>query len=276
MSDKNSGLQTPKAMEEKRQALEREMQEEITLDGLAGDWKLYQRRRGHRYSTEDLLTAWYAMQEAVAAPTEMLDLGTGIGSVGLTVAWHFTCAKLTGIEAQAVSFRLLRENVWVNGVTDRTTLLHGDLRDVARTLPRKFQLVTGSPPYFDINKGVVAADSQKAHARFELRGDVSDYCKAAKVTLEDGGRFVFCFPTNQIERALKGVEESGLFVCKRRDVIPRVGIAPLFSLVSCAHEPQAPIIERPLTVRGENGRRTDEMNAVRIDLGMPTTDRPTD
>ncbi len=267
-------MKSPEALEAKRLALEAELGEEITLDGLAGEWKIYQRRRGHRYSTDDLLTAWYAIVCAPPAVPEMLDLGTGIGSVGLTCAWHFRAATYTGIEAQAISFRLLRENVWANDMESRSMIDHGDLREVAPVLGRTFALVTGSPPYFDVKKAVPAADSQKAHARFELRGDVSDYCRAAKRTLASGGRFVFCFPTNQLARALDGARASGLFVHRRRDVIPRAGIPALFSLVCCAHEPGSEEIEPPLCVRDAQGRRTEEMNAVRVALGMPMKDRP--
>ncbi len=258
-------------LEEKRLALEAELGEEITLDMLSGDWVIYQRRRGHRYSTDDLLTAWYAIKYAPPSVTKTLDLGTGIGSVGLTCAWHFREAHYTGIEAQEISYRLLRENVWANRVEDRTRIIHGDLRDVR--IDELFPLVTGSPPYFDVKKAVPAADSQKAHARFELRGDVSDYARAAKAMLAPSGRFIFCFPTNQLQRALDGATAAGLHIHRRRDVIPRTNIAPLFSLVACAHEPAEEIIEPPLTVRDENGRRTDEMNAVRTDLDMPLKDR---
>jgi tRNA1Val (adenine37-N6)-methyltransferase len=54
-------------------------------------------------------------------------------------------------------------------------------------LPDRFDLVTGSPPYWDVSEGVVPADSQKAHARFELRGDIGDYALAARAALADGG-----------------------------------------------------------------------------------------
>ena len=51
-------------------------------DCLAGDWKIFQLRRGHRYSTDDLLTAWYAVSaclEAGRTPVRVLDLGCGTG-----------------------------------------------------------------------------------------------------------------------------------------------------------------------------------------------------
>src|SRR5262249_54996094 len=66
----------------RRAELSAELGHSMTLDGLTRDFKIFQRRRGHRHSTDDLLTAWYAVTHAPPRPIEtLLDLGTGIGSV---------------------------------------------------------------------------------------------------------------------------------------------------------------------------------------------------
>lgn len=270
-----------------RRALENEFAERITLDALTGPegldgrhpfhddggneagWLIAQRRRGHRHSIDDVLTAWYALQ--ISPPVkEHLDLGTGIGTVGLLTLWGMgVAARLTCVEAQQTSFRLLRANLDANELSHRVEALHGDLRDLA--LGRKFPLITGSPPYFPANAGVVPQDSQKAHARFELRGDVSDYAKAAVAHLTDDGWFVLCFPTPQKSRALNGIADAGLAVVRIRDVIPRGTLAPLFSLFACRHASptDASILEEPpLIVRETCGRLTAEMAAVRRVFGF--------
>jgi len=149
-----------------------------TIDRITRDWQMIQRRRGHRHSTDDLLTGWYAAENGPGA-SRILDLGAGIGSVGLLALWRSPGATLTSIEAQDVSFDLLQRNVELNALSSRVRTIHGDLRDFQSDLA-SFDLVTGSPPYFDPKAGIIPADSQKAHARFELRGDVRDYCTTAR------------------------------------------------------------------------------------------------
>jgi len=78
--------------------------DELTVDQLTAAWTITQRRRGHRHSTDDLLTGWYASEKAPGR-TRLLDLGTGIGSVGLLALWRAPDATLTAIEAQETSFR---------------------------------------------------------------------------------------------------------------------------------------------------------------------------
>jgi tRNA1Val (adenine37-N6)-methyltransferase len=239
------------------------MTDELTRDQLTRDFYVYQRRRGHRTSVDDLLTAWYATQKVPSPPRTMLDLGTGIGSVALYLAWVFRDASLTAIEVQDVSFGLLEKNIAMNNVAAR--LIHGDLRELGAG---EFDLVTGSPPYFDVKTGIVSADSQRAGARFELRGDVRDYCRAAKRNVAAAGRFVFCFPTAQRDRALAAARDAGLHVLSVRDVIPRSGLSPLFTLFACAHSGDETIVEEPFHVRDERGEHTDEMTAARAVFGM--------
>jgi len=271
---------------EERQRLEQELGERITLDALTGPngldrepwrddaggeagWLIAQRKKGHRHSADDVLTAWYALQVSPKV-TEHLDLGTGIGTVGLLTLWGMgEGARLTCVEAQEISYRLLQSNLDANGLRHRVDCFHGDLRDLA--LEKKFPLVTGSPPYFPTSAGVVPKDSQKAHARFELRGDVSDYAKAAVKHLAPGGWFVLCFPSPQKQRALDGIAAAGLAVVRLRDVIPRETLPALFTLFACRHrgEVDHPMwIEEPLVVREESGRLSAEMAAVRRGFGF--------
>lgn len=242
--------------------------DELTIDALTGGWSIAQRKKGHRHSTDDLLTGWYAV-EVVPDARHILDLGAGLGSVGLIALWRSPHATLVAIEAQDVSYELLAGNIARNGLGERVRAIHGDLREVR--LPERFDLVTGSPPYWDVSEGVVPADAQKAHARFELRGDVRDYALAARAALAAGGRFVFCFPTVQRDRAERACAAADLALVRSRDVIPRAGAAPLFTLFACrriedpgeSHEHEPPHV-----VRDADGRPTAMHLAARATLGF--------
>lgn len=278
---------TQSRWQQERQRLESELGEKITLDALTGPngltpservqddagesagWLIAQRRGGHRHSADDVLTAWYALQVSLPVQ-EHLDLGTGIGTVGLLTLWAMGPeARLTCVEAQEISYKLLLSNIEANGLRQRVDCSHGDLRELV--LHRKFPLITGSPPYFPQGTGVLPQDSQKAHARFELRGDVGDYAKAAVSHLAAGGWFVLCFPSSQKQRALDGIAAAGLTVVRMRDVIPRETLPPLFTLFACqlvGESDSEVMVEAPLTVRLKNGRLSGEMAGVRRVFGF--------
>jgi tRNA1(Val) A37 N6-methylase TrmN6 len=244
-----------------------------TLDAFAGHWRLFQLRHGHRYSTDDLLAAWYAVtncRDRGLTPKNTLDLGCGIGSVGLFVAWSFPKTRLTGIEAQEVSARLARRSIRYNGLADRAEVREGDLRT---GVPEgAFDLVTGSPPYWDPEAGTLSDAPQKAPCRFEQRGGVEDYCMAAASALAPQGLFALVMDGRQRERVVAGAREAGLAILSIRDVIPRAGKDTLMVLAAMTHAgtaTEAPREEPPLILRERDGARTDEFRAIRLQMGMP-------
>lgn len=207
-----------------------ELEKGETLDALSGNFRIYQYTDGHRFSTDDILVAWFATSHAIRAE-RILDLGSGIGSVAMTAAWRLPSAKFTTLEAQERSIRLARKSVKYNRLEDRFDLRLGDLRDEGALAPdEKFDVVMGSPPYFPLTDGVLSEHPQKIECRFEARGDVRDYCARAAKHLAPGGMFFVVFPKNQEARLLEGVERAGLAVLRSRAVVFREGEAPLLSL----------------------------------------------
>ena len=133
----------------------------------------------------------------------------------------------------------------------------------------RFPLITASPPYFPIGTGSLPEDSQKTHARFELRGDVGDYARAAIRHITDDGLFVFCFPFQQKSRRIKLVTEVGFRIMTIRDVVPTKSKPALFSLYCASLNFTGAVTEeKPLIVALEDGRYTPEMMAIQATRGF--------
>lgn len=243
---------------------------------LAGDWRIFQRIDGHRWSLDDLATAHYAARAAAETdgrdPESFADLGCGIGAVLLMLAWRFPAARGVGIEAQGVSVSLARRTIRWNGVGDRIEVLEGDLRE-ARALAADptFDLVTGTPPYLPAGTASESDRVQRGPCRIEHRGGIEDYCRAARDLLRPEGRFVACAGGPGPERGDAAGRAAGFAVEACRPVVPRSGKAPLFWLFRFADPARvtATAVEPPLVVRDARGRRTEEFTALRADMGMP-------
>jgi tRNA1Val (adenine37-N6)-methyltransferase len=237
---------------------------------LAGDWRILQRTDGHRFSLDDLVTAHLAASVCPASlpGARVLDLGCGIGSVLLYLAWRFPQARCLGVEAQELSAGMAMRSVAWNGVEARCQVRLGDFRDPA-VLDGTFDLVTGTPPYFPRGAGVESPASQRAHCRFEHRGGVEDYCATAARVLAPGAPFVGCAAASQRARVVDGARAAGLGVERWREVIPRAGKPPLIGLFVLRRGAATAADEPPLVVRDRRGRRTPEFAAMRAALGMP-------
>jgi len=240
------------------------------LGRLAGDWWILQRRDGHRWSLDDLASAWFATEPGKPPPRRVCDLGCGIGTVLLLVAWRHPAASVVGVEAQEMSADLARRSIARNGAEDRCEVRRGDLRD-PRVVPEgaAFDLVTGTPPYLPPGTGSASDRPQRAPARLELRGGIEDYASAAARLLAPGGRFAGCAPASP-DRLAAAARGAGMRIARWRWVVPREGKDGLFLLhemVRGAGDPPAP--EPPLVVRDRHGARTPEMERIRSDFGFP-------
>ena len=248
---------------------------DLTDDAVTADYRLFQRRRGHRYSLDDVLTAAEAVRAAPDAAT-VADLGTGIGSVLHMVAWKLPEARLVGIERQAISFELLRRNVERNGLGGRVHIVHGDLREPALLdgLPfAPFDLVTGTPPYFPVGTATASPDPQRAAARVELHGGLEDYLASAARLLAPDGRLVLCVPALSAERLLRAAGKHGFVPLRRLDAWPRATAAgPLFSVwtLGLAGAYAGPRLQRPepFVARDAQGRRTPAYRRLRAFFGL--------
>jgi tRNA1Val (adenine37-N6)-methyltransferase len=253
-----------------------EVGKDETLDAISGHFRLFQLRDGHRFSTDDVLTAWYGTSWCPTALTA-LDLGSGIGSVGMIAAWRLPGARFVTIEAQEESVQLARKSARYNGLEGRYDIRQGDFRDPALiAADEKFNLVLGSPPYFPSGSGIEGNHPQKIACRFELRGDITDYCAVASVHLAIGGFFACVFPTDQIARVELAATKAGLSIVRRRPVVLREGDAPLISLFGmflAAHLPasirEQAWVEPPLIIRRKDGSVHPEYAAVKLSIGFP-------
>lgn len=245
-----------------------------TLDFISGHFRIFQYERGHRFSTDDVLVAWYGTQWAPRVG-RAADLGSGIGSVALIAAWRLPGARFVTVEAQRESIRLARKSVRYNGLEDRFRLIEGDLRD--RSLfagEEAFDLVFGSPPYWETGTASEPSSVQAVHARIELRGSIDDYASAAERLLASGGLFAFVMPASDTRRSLDALDRAALIRVRSRDVIFREGETPRVTLFAATHREDLPpsfrpFTEQPLIIRQRDGSLHPEYAVIRLGFGYP-------
>jgi tRNA1Val (adenine37-N6)-methyltransferase len=247
-----------------------------TLDAISGHFRIFQFRDGHRFSTDDVLIAWYGTTWA-SSPTRVLDLGSGVGSVGMIAAWRLPAARFVTVEAQAESVRLAAKSAAYNGLLDRYEIRHADFREPsAFVTDEQFDLALGSPPYFPPGSGIPSDDSQRVACRFELRGDIRDYALVAAGRLAPGGLFACAFPDVDCGRVEEAATAAGMTIVRRRPVVFREGERPLIALFAMMRGADLPShmhgrtwVEPPLVIRCADGQVHPEYAAVKLAVGFP-------
>ena len=200
--------------------------------------------------------------------------------VGMIAAWRLPGARFVTVEAQEESVRLARKSAAWNGIEDRYEIRTGDFRspDVIGA-DERFDLVLGSPPYFPLGTGVEGDHPQKVACRFEVRGNIADYCATAARHLGHGGFFACVFPITPDEqeaRVREGAVAAGLTIVRRRPVVLREGERPLLGLFGMMRSGDLPErvrhqtwSEPPLIIRASDGSVHPEYSAVKPSFGFP-------
>jgi tRNA1(Val) A37 N6-methylase TrmN6 len=147
-------------------AIPRDLAPEVTEDGfLGGQVRLRQPAKGYRAAIDPVFLA--AAVPAVAGE-KALDMGAGVGTAALLLAWRVPGLRVTGVEIDPSLLKLATENARLNHLEDRVEFMVGDLsRPPSRLVPGSFNHVLANPPYLEPGRADASPDLGRAGARIE-------------------------------------------------------------------------------------------------------------
>lgn len=167
--------------------------DDTTLDAfLGGQLSILQPRRGYRAGLDAVLLA-ATVASSPGRAVSVLDVGAGVGTVGLAVARRLADTRVVSLEQNPALAELARRNAAHNALGDRVTVVQGDVLAPAADLARlgvaadAFDHVLANPPYHAEGRGTRATDPAKAHAHVMPDGDLGAWLRViARVTVPGG------------------------------------------------------------------------------------------
>ncbi|WP_051689920.1 tRNA1(Val) (adenine(37)-N6)-methyltransferase [Pelobacter seleniigenes] len=236
---------------------------EETLDDLSlGGIRLLQARNGYRYSLDPILLADFA---AVRKGDRAVDLGTGNGILALLLGRLYAVGEVVAIERQEALAERARRNVGLNDMSARIQVVCGDLREVCRQLPAAgYDLVVSNPPFRKLNSGRIAPNDERAMARHELAGGVTDFIMAAARLLKHGGRFALIHLAERLAEICADMKTAGLEPKRMRLVHSTLGDeAKLVLLEGRKGAKPGLLVAGPLVLYNSKGGSRDYTDEVR-------------
>lgn len=189
---------------------------------------------------------------------DVLDLGAGVGAVGLCVAARVPGCTITGIELQPALAALAERNAVLNDAADRVrTVVH----DLAHPLPPgmgPFDHVVTNPPYLPAAVADPSPDRSKALATVESSADLARWLTVATDALEPAGTLLVIHRSDRLEEivgALVGLGWGDVTV-KRLPPAARVLVRARRADGLRRHDAPPLILHRP------DGGYTDEAEAI--------------
>jgi tRNA1(Val) A37 N6-methylase TrmN6 len=232
------------------------METPLTEDALLGGRvRLLQPQRGYRVAVDAVLLA-----AAVAARAEerVLDLGAGVGSVGLCLAVRVPGCTVVGIELQSFLAAIAERNAALNDLAGRVrTIVH----DLAQPLPADlglFDHVATNPPYLAAAVADPSPDPSKALATVESSADLSRWLGVAAGALKPAGALSIIHRADRLEEIVGHLGALGFndVAIKRLPPAARVLIRAQRSTTPQRRE------AAPLVLHRTEGGYTDAAEAI--------------
>jgi tRNA1(Val) A37 N6-methylase TrmN6 len=141
---------------------------------------------------------------AAAVPAEagqlVLDLGCGAGAAMLCLAARVPRCRAIGLELQRDLARLAGDNAALNGMSERLSVIAGDLlQPPPRLSPGMFDHVIANPPYRPKQSGTPPPDPAKAAATVEGEAGLDDWVRCALAMVRDKGSVTFIHRADRLD-----------------------------------------------------------------------------
>ena len=202
---------------------------------LGGRVRLKQPRTGYRAGLDAVLLAACIPAQA---GEHILDLGAGVGTVGLCLAARIAHCAITGIESDADMAALALENAALNGWEGRVHILHQDISARGLLSGHMFDHVMANPPFHEAHRHRAPALGQRARALMEGAVKLADWVHFALKRTNTGGSVTFILRADRLDDILAALDG-------------KAGMVTIRPIHSARHEPAIRII-----IQARKGRKT--------------------
>ena len=250
-----------------------ELESAAAADGLTEDrWlggrlMLGQPKRGHRVGTDAALLVAAASD---GRQGRIVDVGAGVGAVGLALAQRNPLASADLLELDPELAELAESNAARNGLQARTRVLLLDALNPRQRreagLAESASCVVSNPPFFEAKAVRASPHEGKARAhvmpRAEAGATLGDWIRASIAILAPGGRLVMIHRPDALDAILAAIG-SRLGALALLPVHPAIGGSAHRLLVSGVKGSKAPLRIAPgMVLHGADGRLTAEADAI--------------
>ena len=223
-----------------------------------GALALWQPSRGYRVNVDTLLLAAFAAGGREKA-RRVVDLGSGVGALGLAYAFMATARHIDFVERDAALVELSRRNLLETRLPGDAWATDLEVDGLPRDLAGRSDLVLSNPPFFE----VATARPSRTAADGARRGPLLPFLRAANAAL--GRRAIACFayPAAALPEFFARASEVKLVPKRIRLVHAYATSSARLALVELRRaKPGGLVIEPPLVEWAARGIRSNELDAL--------------
>ena len=230
-----------------------ELKEQERLDELQRNgYRIIQHPEKFCFGMDAVLLSGFA---SAKKGDRVLDLGTGTGIIPILMDAKTEAGHLTGLEIQEESADMARRSVALNGLSDKISIVTGDIKEADKLFEAaSFDVVTSNPPYMIGQHGLTNPDAPKAIARHEVLCTLEDVIGKAARLLKPGGHFYMVHRPFRLAEIMVTMTQYKLEPKRMQLVYPFVDKEPNMVLIEGVRGGRSRMtVEKPLIVYKEPG-----------------------
>lgn len=202
------------------------------------------------FSTDSMLLSDFVR---VSVNANVLDLGSGCGTLGVLLCAKDPRCTVTGIELDQTAHAAALENICCNGLEPRMHSICADLRTVNRLItPGSFQCCVSNPPYFS---GGPASNTTPLARRDDCCSPTELFAAAAWA-LKYGGDFYIVHKPERLGQLCGCAAAAGLEPKRLRLIRHREGGSVSLILLACRKGGKPGMVWEEVTLFDTHGHPT--------------------
>ncbi len=230
---------------------------DIVNDNLA----IIQKKDGLTFGTDALFLAAYIRRQPSA---KALELGGGSGIISLLLATRGKLGNIECAEIQSAFAEIIKKNITANRLDKKIKCICTDIRALKEVYtPHSFDVVFSNPPYMKANSGKTNDSGEKAIARHEIHGEISDFVRAASDMLKFGGLFYCVYKPERLSELFSALEENKLEPKRLTFVHAKAELKPSMILLEAkSGAAKGLTVTPPLIIQNSDGSNTEIANKI--------------
>ena len=147
---------------------------------------------------------------------ELLDIGSGIGTLTIMLSDIKQFNKFTCVEIQEEVFKLLEENILINKMSD-VDIFNKDIKDMIKEEFRyKFRYIVSNPPYLKVDSGKLPENEILKKSKFEVCLNLNELLEVVDYMLMEDGVFFVILPMYRLKEIEKNKKFKIYFEFKKK------------------------------------------------------------
>jgi len=237
-----------------------ELKENERIDDLElKDLKIIQNKDGFCFGMDSVLLSDFAKE--IRNGSNVIDLGTGTGILGILLCGKTNLKMITGIEVQKEVADMASRSIKLNNLQERFEIINDNIKN----LEKYFDLCTidaivTNPPYKKPNSGLTNENKAKLISRHEIEASLEDFIKISAKLLKNSGEIYMVHRPERLADIIELMRKYKLEPKKLKMVSPNLHKEPNLVLIKAVKNGKPFLkLEKNLYVYDEKGNYTKEI-----------------